>query len=78
MVNEETADALRKEIWMRVAQGKKIEAIKMVRALTGGGLKVSKELVESIAELVDVSCPCCGGTGKVNAGTARQYREKML
>ena len=46
--NEVTAD-IQNELLLLIAEGKKIEAIKRYRVVTGHGLKESKEYVDSLA-----------------------------
>ena len=71
----------RTEVENLIKAGHKIQAIKLVRELTGGGLYDSKTLVESITKiLVDEiieTCPCCNGRGSLKHKFAVVAKSKL-
>lgn len=76
-INYETASALNKQLQDLLSGGGKIQAIKLLRIATGGGLISCKNFVEALEEEMETSCPCCSGSGRVILRKKREYNARL-
>jgi translation elongation factor EF-Ts len=76
-INYETASALNKQLTDLLRNMHSIQAIKLLRAATGGGLRACKDFVEALEEEMETACPCCSGSGRVTLRKNREYNNRF-
>jgi len=75
-ISYKSADAFKTDL-LKTLTSNKIEAIKMLRVATGGGLKACKDFVEALEDGIETACPCCAGSGRVSMLKARDILARM-
>jgi translation elongation factor EF-Ts len=76
-INYETASALNKQLTDLLRNTQSIQAIKLLRAATGGGLLACKHFVEALEAEMETACPCCSGSGRVTLRKAKDINARM-
>jgi hypothetical protein len=76
-INYDMASAVNKQLKDLLIGGNKIQAIKLLRIATGGGLLSCKNFVEALEAEMETICPCCSGSGRVTCWKNREYNSRL-